>query len=111
MRGHVKRQPNLFVKINLEELVPAGQPLQAVKRMADEALLAMSRTFAARGQLIVGQQIVGQRVVEMGPSGACADGSPVSAQGSEKEREWSRGDSNPRAGTVRSSPLRVCSVL
>lgn len=47
MRGHVKRQPNLFVKINLEELVPAGHPLRAIKRMADEALLAMSRTFAA----------------------------------------------------------------
>ena len=47
MRGHVKRQPNLFVKINLEEWVPAGHPLRAIKRMADEALAAMSRTFAA----------------------------------------------------------------
>jgi transposase len=47
MRGHVKRQPNLFVKINLEELVPADHPLRAIKRMADEALAAMSRTFAA----------------------------------------------------------------
>lgn len=47
MRGHVKRQPNLFVKINLEELVPAAHPLRAIKRMADEALAAMSRTFAA----------------------------------------------------------------
>ena len=47
MRGHVTRQNNLFVKINLEEMVPAGHPLRAIKRMADEALAAMSRTFAA----------------------------------------------------------------
>lgn len=47
MRGHIRRQTNLFVNINLEELVPADHPLRAIKRMADEALLAMSRTFAA----------------------------------------------------------------
>jgi transposase len=47
MRGHISRQTNLFVKINLEEMVPAGHPLRAIKRMADEALAAMSRTFAA----------------------------------------------------------------
>lgn len=47
MRGHISRQSNLFVKINLEELVPTGHPLRAVKRIADEALRAMSRTFAA----------------------------------------------------------------
>jgi transposase len=47
MRGHISRQNNLFVKMNLEELVPAGHPLRAIKRMADEALAAMSRTFAA----------------------------------------------------------------
>jgi transposase len=47
MRGHISRQTNLFVKINLEELVPAGHPLRAIKRMADEALAAMTRTFAA----------------------------------------------------------------
>lgn len=47
MRGHINRQNNLFVKINLEEWVPAGHPLRAIKRMADEALAAMSRTFAA----------------------------------------------------------------
>jgi transposase len=47
MRGHITRQTNLFVKINLEELVPAGHPLRAIKRMADEALASMSRTFAA----------------------------------------------------------------
>lgn len=47
MRGHVSRQTNLFVRINLEELVPAGHPLRAIKRMADEALAAMSRTFTA----------------------------------------------------------------
>lgn len=47
MRGHVSRQVNLFVKINLEELVPSGHPLRAIKRMADEALSSMSRTFTA----------------------------------------------------------------
>lgn len=47
MRGHIKRQTNLFVKINLEELVPAGHPLRPIKAMADEALASMSRTFAA----------------------------------------------------------------
>ncbi len=46
------------------------------------------------------QLLVGQRVVEMGPSGACADGSPASAPVGEEEREWSRGESNPRAETV-----------
>lgn len=47
MRGHIKRQANLFVRINLEDLVPAGHPLRPIKRMADEALAGMSRTFAA----------------------------------------------------------------
>lgn len=47
MRGRPNRQPNLFVTINLEELVPAEHPLRPIKRMADEALKAMSRTFAA----------------------------------------------------------------
>ena len=47
MRGHASGQSNLFVKINLEELVPADHPLRAIKRMADEALSGMSRTFAA----------------------------------------------------------------
>ena len=47
MRGRPDRQPNLFVKINLEELVPEDHPLRPIKRMADEALAAMSRTFAA----------------------------------------------------------------
>ena len=47
MRGHVTRQTNLFVKINLEELVPADHPLRPIKAMADEALAGMSRTFAA----------------------------------------------------------------
>jgi transposase len=47
MRGHIKRQSNLFVKINLEELVPAEHPLRPIKALADEALAGMSRTFAA----------------------------------------------------------------
>lgn len=47
MRGRSTGQTNLFVKINLEELVPADHPLRAIKRLADGALKAMSRTFAA----------------------------------------------------------------
>jgi transposase len=47
MRGRATRQPNLFVTINLEALVPADHPLRAIKRMADEALGAMGRTFTA----------------------------------------------------------------
>jgi hypothetical protein len=47
MRGRITGQSNLFVKINLEDLVPAGHPLRAIKRMADQALSAMGRTFAA----------------------------------------------------------------
>lgn len=47
MRGRITGQSNLFVKINLEEIVPAGHPLRAIKRLADEALASMGRTFAA----------------------------------------------------------------
>lgn len=47
MRGRTERQPNIFVQINLEQLVPADHPLRAIKRMADEVLAAMSRTFTA----------------------------------------------------------------
>jgi transposase len=47
MRGRITGQSNLFVKINLEALVPADHPLRAIKRMADEALGAMGRTFTA----------------------------------------------------------------
>lgn len=47
MRGRTTGQSNLFVKINLEELVPKGHPLRAIKRLADDALAAMGRTFAA----------------------------------------------------------------
>jgi transposase len=47
MRGRVTHQPNLFVNIHLESLVPQNHPLRPIKKMADEALAAMSRTFAA----------------------------------------------------------------
>lgn len=47
MRGHVTGQSNLFVEINLEALVPKDHPLRAIKRMADEVLAGMSRTFTA----------------------------------------------------------------
>ena len=47
MRGHATQQPNLYVQINLEDLVPEDHPLRPIKRMADEALSAMSRTLTA----------------------------------------------------------------
>jgi transposase len=47
MRGHIDQQPNLYVQINLEDLVPADHPLRPIKRMADEALAAMSRTLTS----------------------------------------------------------------
>lgn len=47
MRGRPDHQPNIFVQINLEQLVPADHPLRDIKRMADQALAAMSRTLAA----------------------------------------------------------------
>jgi transposase len=46
-RDHSDRQPNLFVKITLNDLVPAEHPLRPNKRMADQCLREMSRTFAA----------------------------------------------------------------
>ncbi len=47
MRGRISGQSNLFVKIHLEELVPSDHPLRPIKRMADEVLSGMGRTFAA----------------------------------------------------------------
>ena len=47
MRGHITGQSNLFVKINLETLVPLDHPLRAITRMADQVLAGMSRTFTA----------------------------------------------------------------
>ncbi|MCC6283684.1 MAG: transposase [Phycisphaerales bacterium] len=47
MRGRITGQSNLFVRINLEELVPGDHPLRAIRRMADEALASVGRTFAA----------------------------------------------------------------
>jgi len=47
MRGYTDPQPNLYVQINLEDWVPADHPLRPIKRMADEALAAMSRTLTA----------------------------------------------------------------
>lgn len=47
MRGRTTGQPNLFVSIDLEEMVPKDHPLRAIQRMADGALAAMSRTFTA----------------------------------------------------------------
>jgi hypothetical protein len=47
MRARPNRQTNLFAAINLEDLFPADHPLRPIERVADEALAAMSRTFAA----------------------------------------------------------------
>jgi hypothetical protein len=47
MRARPNRQTDLFAAINLEDLFPADHPLRPIERVADEALAAMSRTFAA----------------------------------------------------------------
>jgi hypothetical protein len=47
MRVRPDRQTNLFAAINLEDLFPADHRLRPIERVADEALAAMSRTFAA----------------------------------------------------------------
>jgi len=47
MRGEPTREPRLFSYVTLEERIPAGHPLRAIRRMADEALTSMSEAFSA----------------------------------------------------------------
>lgn len=45
MRGDDKQQDDLFSYGSLEERVPAGHPLRAIRTMVDEALAQMSSRF------------------------------------------------------------------
>ena len=45
MRGRSSQQVQIFVTINLEDLVPQAHPLRAIKRIAKDALAGMSRTL------------------------------------------------------------------
>jgi transposase len=47
MRGTPDRQPAVYHTFNVEDLIEAGHPLRAIKRMVDRALADMSRTFKA----------------------------------------------------------------
>lgn len=45
MRGQQPKQASMLCLINLEEQIPADHPLREIKKVADQALKRMSRTF------------------------------------------------------------------
>jgi transposase len=45
MRGHQPKQASMLCLLNVEEQIPADHPLREVKKITDEALGRMSRTF------------------------------------------------------------------
>lgn len=47
MKGTPERQAAIYHTFNVEDLIEAGHPLRAIKRMVDRALADMSRTFKA----------------------------------------------------------------
>jgi transposase len=47
MKGTPERQAAVYHTFNVEDLIEAGHPLRAIKRMVDRALADMSRTFKA----------------------------------------------------------------
>ena len=47
MRGHDEQTNHMFSYLSPEQRVPADHPLRAVRALTDEALLRMSRRFAA----------------------------------------------------------------
>lgn len=47
MKGTPDRQASVYHTFNVEDLIEAGHPLRAIKRMVDRALAGMSRTFKA----------------------------------------------------------------
>ena len=47
MRGCDGRSGELFSYVNLEDRVPRGHPLRAIRAIANEALAALSLDFAA----------------------------------------------------------------
>ncbi|MCC6283738.1 MAG: hypothetical protein IT439_00340 [Phycisphaerales bacterium] len=48
MRGRITGHSNLFVRINLEELVPDDHPLRTIRRMAGEAPASIFEDFYNR---------------------------------------------------------------
>ena len=47
MRGHVDRQQQMFVALNLEEKIPQDHPLRPIKRWCDQVLASMRWDFEA----------------------------------------------------------------
>ena len=47
MRGDEQRQEELIMLTSLEDVVPAGHPLRAIRAMVDAALTEMSPTLEA----------------------------------------------------------------
>ena len=47
MRGSDRSTGSLFSYVHLEDRTPAGLPLRVIRRVADDALLALSPTFDA----------------------------------------------------------------
>ena len=45
MRGEREEQAPLLVTVNLEEAIPSGHPIRAIKRLAESALSRMDETF------------------------------------------------------------------
>lgn len=43
MRGRQKKQPSMFVQATVDSFVPADHPLRNIKKLADEALVALSQ--------------------------------------------------------------------
>ena len=46
MRGTDQQQTSMLTLVTLEQRVPAGHPLRRIKILADQALAALSPTFA-----------------------------------------------------------------
>lgn len=47
MRGHVDRQQNMFIALNLEEKIPPDHPLRPIKQWCDQVLASMRWDFEA----------------------------------------------------------------
>ena len=47
MRGKLYQQPSMLCLINLDDQIPRNHPLRDIRKLADEALGQLSRTFDA----------------------------------------------------------------
>lgn len=45
MRGQIPSEPNFISLINVETMIPATHPIRKIKRLCDEVLVTMSKTF------------------------------------------------------------------